>query len=220
MLVANGIIEEPIVIDMAKTFTLDLGGETLTTETNAFIMEAGADMTVGGGTIVAANGTAFQLKDGATLTLNDVTVEANVGVDVTGGTLTVNDAAVVTATDKALYLQGGDVVINGGKLASDSGYALYETNVNSLYISPYASFNGKVDLVKFENVVKVGPTCYMSLQDAIAGIKSAYDAGIGKIIAIASLEPVEFYQKISAVEKIIKNFDEFDRSILEIPVKI
>ena len=38
-------------------------------------------------------------------------------------------------------------------------------------------------------------------------------AGIGKIIAIASLEPIEFYKKIPYVKHIIKNFYEFDRSI-------
>ena len=58
------------------------------------------------------------------------------------------------------------------------------------------------------------------VEDAIAGIKSAYDAGIGKIIAIASLEPIEFYKNISMVEKIITNFDEFDRGLLPILNKV
>ena len=47
-------------------------------------------------------------------------------------------------------------------------------------------------------------------------IKSAYTAGIGKIIAIASLEPVSFYEKIEGVDSIIKNFTEFDRNLLEV----
>ena len=46
------------------------------------------------------------------------------------------------------------------------------------------------------------------VEDAIAGIKSAQSAGIGKIVAIASLEPIEFYQKIDGVEFIIKDFYE------------
>jgi len=50
------------------------------------------------------------------------------------------------------------------------------------------------------------------VEDAIAGIKSAQSAGIGKIIAIASLEPVSFYKSIEEVDSIIMDFDEFDRS--------
>ena len=65
--------------------------------------------------------------------------------------------------------------------------------------------------------IGLNPSDCVVIEDAIAGIKSAQSAGIGKIIAIASLEPVEFYEKIDCVEQIIKNFDEFDRKILEIP---
>ena len=68
--------------------------------------------------------------------------------------------------------------------------------------------------------IGLNPADCVVVEDAIAGIKSAEDAGIGEIIAIASLEPIEFYRKISAVKRIIKNFYEFDRSILEIPAKI
>ena len=68
--------------------------------------------------------------------------------------------------------------------------------------------------------ISLNPSDCVVVEDAIAGIKSAKSAGIGKIIAIASLEPVEFYQKIDCVEEIINNFYEFDRTILEIPNRI
>ena len=68
--------------------------------------------------------------------------------------------------------------------------------------------------------IGLSPKDCLVFEDAIAGIKSAYSAGIGKIIAVASLEPVEFYQKIEGVENIIHNFNEFDRSILNIPQKV
>ncbi len=55
------------------------------------------------------------------------------------------------------------------------------------------------------------------VEDAIAGINSAKNAGIGKIIAIASLEPVEFYKGIEGVSQVIRTFDEFPRSILVFP---
>ena len=66
---------------------------------------------------------------------------------------------------------------------------------------------------------KIGlkPSDCLVIEDAIAGINSAKNAGIGKIIAIASLEPLEFYQKMDGLSGIIKNFYEFDRSLLKIP---
>ena len=63
--------------------------------------------------------------------------------------------------------------------------------------------------------IGLAPKDCVVVEDAIAGINSAKSAGIGKIIAIASLEPDEFYQKIDGVEKIIHNFHEFDRNIFE-----
>ena len=52
------------------------------------------------------------------------------------------------------------------------------------------------------------------VEDAISGIKSAKSAGIGKIIAICSEEPYEFYSSMSEVSEIIRDFDEFDRNLL------
>lgn len=53
-------------------------------------------------------------------------------------------------------------------------------------------------------------------EDAISGIKSAYSAGIGKIVAICSEEPYEFYTNMPEVSEIIHDFDEFDRNLLSI----
>ena len=66
---------------------------------------------------------------------------------------------------------------------------------------------------------KIGlkPSDCLVVEDAIAGINSAKNAGIGEIIAIASLEPLEFYQKMTGLSGIIKDFYEFDRTLLEIP---
>lgn len=72
----------------------------------------------------------------------------------------------------------------------------------------------------FEIAIKklgLKPSECIVVEDAIAGIKSAKSAGVGKIIAIASLEPIEFYQKIDGIEEIIKNFYEFDKNIFRLP---
>ncbi len=53
------------------------------------------------------------------------------------------------------------------------------------------------------------------VEDALSGIEAAYRAGIGKIVAIESMETRELYSKVPAVDEIIQDFDDFDRSCLE-----
>ena len=69
---------------------------------------------------------------------------------------------------------------------------------------------------------KIGlePKDCIVVEDAIAGINSAKRAGIGKIIAIASMEPIEYYQKIGGLETIISNFNEFNRNLFNICEKV
>ena len=52
------------------------------------------------------------------------------------------------------------------------------------------------------------------VEDAVSGIESAKRAGIGKIVAIESMETKELYSTIPAVDNIIADFDEFDRNWL------
>ena len=49
------------------------------------------------------------------------------------------------------------------------------------------------------------------IEDAVSGIESAYRAGIGKIIAIASLESHELYNQFDYLYKIVDNFSEIDK---------
>ena len=65
--------------------------------------------------------------------------------------------------------------------------------------------------------INLQPKDCVVVEDAIAGIRSAQEAGIGKVIAIASLEPIEFYKKIDGIETIIKDFYEFDKNIFKLP---
>lgn len=57
------------------------------------------------------------------------------------------------------------------------------------------------------------------VEDALSGIESARAAGIGKIIAICSEESPELYKAIPCVSGIINNFNEFDKTLFEIPNK-
>ena len=54
------------------------------------------------------------------------------------------------------------------------------------------------------------------VEDAISGITSAKDAGIGKIVAICSEEAPQIYEAIPEVSDIICNFSEFNRDLFEI----
>lgn len=68
--------------------------------------------------------------------------------------------------------------------------------------------------------IGISPKDCIVIEDAIAGIKSAKAAKIGKIIAIASCEPVEYYRNIEGLYGIINNFYEFDKTLLEKPVGV
>lgn len=63
--------------------------------------------------------------------------------------------------------------------------------------------------------IGLSPKDCVVIEDAIAGINAAKNAGIGKIIAIDSLEPIEFYQNIDGLSGIIKSFNEIDKSIFD-----
>lgn len=54
------------------------------------------------------------------------------------------------------------------------------------------------------------------IEDALSGIEAAKKAGAGKIIAIASREPVEFYKNIKGVSQIITDFNQIDKKLFEI----
>lgn len=71
--------------------------------------------------------------------------------------------------------------------------------------------------IKAAEKIGLKPEECIVVEDAVSGIESARAAGIGKIVAIASMESEDLYKNIPAVSQIIKNFDEIDRSIFDIP---
>lgn len=70
---------------------------------------------------------------------------------------------------------------------------------------------------KAAEVLNLKPAECIVCEDAISGIKSAQDAGIGKIIAVASMESPDLYKKIPAVSQIIKNFNEINKNLFYNP---
>lgn len=78
------------------------------------------------------------------------------------------------------------------------------------------SFPGKpapdIFLIASSRIGVVPADCVM-VEDSLAGIVAAKAAGAGKIIAVASMEPVEFYKNIDGIYKVITNFSEIDRNL-------
>lgn len=53
------------------------------------------------------------------------------------------------------------------------------------------------------------------VEDAISGIDAAHNANIGMIIAIASIESDSLYTSIPYVDKVIRHFNDIDKSIFK-----
>lgn len=68
--------------------------------------------------------------------------------------------------------------------------------------------------------IGLAPEECIVVEDAIAGINAAKAAGIGKIVAIDSLEPIEFYQNVEGLAGIIKSFDEFDKTLFDTKISM
>lgn len=65
----------------------------------------------------------------------------------------------------------------------------------------------------------LNPKDCIVIEDAISGIQAAHSAGIGRIVAIASMEDISLYENISEVNKVIKDFSNF-KEILSIYTEI
>lgn len=61
--------------------------------------------------------------------------------------------------------------------------------------------------------IGLNPKDCIVVEDALSGIESANKAGIGRIIAIASVESDNLYKQIPCVNQIIHNFNEIDKNI-------
>ncbi len=80
--------------------------------------------------------------------------------------------------------------------------------------------NGKIPGKPAPDIYKIAsrnlnlpPKDCVVVEDAISGINAAKNAGIGKIIAIASIESDDLYKSIPCVSQIIHNFSEIDKNI-------
>lgn len=62
--------------------------------------------------------------------------------------------------------------------------------------------------------IGVAPLQCIVFEDAVSGIQSAYNAGIGKIIAVAPKDQEELFEGLPGVYDVIPNFDKFDRFLL------
>lgn len=66
----------------------------------------------------------------------------------------------------------------------------------------------------------LAPSDCIVVEDAVSGIESARAAGIGKIVAIASMESPELYKNIPAVAMIIEDFKNFNKIMEKQYIKV
>lgn len=64
--------------------------------------------------------------------------------------------------------------------------------------------------------LELAPKDCVVIEDALSGIEAARRANIGKIIAIASREPKEFYKNVPGVSQIITDFNQIDKNIFNV----
>ena len=86
------------------------------------------------------------------------------------------------------------IVYSNGKIPGKPAPDIYQIAAKNLELAP-------------ENCIVV--------EDAISGINAANSAGIGMIIAIASVESDNLYKSIPCVKQIIHNFNEIDKTLLD-----
>ena len=82
--------------------------------------------------------------------------------------------------------------------------------------------NGKIPGKPAPDIYKIAaknlnldPKDCIVIEDAISGINAANNAGIGMIIAIASIEDDSLYSSIPYVKQIIHNFNEIDKKLFK-----
>ncbi|MBQ9245590.1 HAD family phosphatase [bacterium] len=63
--------------------------------------------------------------------------------------------------------------------------------------------------------INLSPSNCVVVEDALSGINAANAAGIGMIIAIASIESDNLYKNIPCVKQVIHNFDEINRVLFD-----
>jgi beta-phosphoglucomutase-like phosphatase (HAD superfamily) len=64
------------------------------------------------------------------------------------------------------------------------------------------------------NAIEVPAVDCIVVEDSVPGVRSAHKAGIGKIIAIASMDKQNVFKNMEEVGGIINDFNEFDRRLL------
>lgn len=61
--------------------------------------------------------------------------------------------------------------------------------------------------------INIAPKDCIVVEDALSGINAANSAGIGYIIAIASIESDSLYNNVACVKQVIHNFNEIDKTL-------
>ena len=153
-------------------------------------------LTINGGTIKNESGTAVTVMGGGTAAINRGSISGSTyGLDVSGGTVTIEKLAAVSGDTKDITRAGGVVTVNNGKFSDpnkfvdgditfNAGY--FKTNENNVisvlgksimnntagveYREGYKLFAGSQEAAQTSGVTvcRINQTAYSSLEDALA----------------------------------------------------
>ncbi len=134
----NVTLDDLITIPADKTFTLDLGGYSITQtkdEVNAINLSAGDNVTITGSGTITGNYNGVYVPSGATLTVNGATITSTYNGVYNEGSTTINGGTV-----KAVYIGSGSVTVDGGTIGTNSDGDSFPADSGTLIVT-----NGTVE---------------------------------------------------------------------------
>ena len=128
------------------------------------------------------------------------------------------------------YLKGNNIPMTIATMSDKDNVDFYieEFNLKKWFdIDKIVYDNGKIKgkpapdiYLKAAANLNLAPEDCVVIEDALSGIDAAHNAKIGKIIAIASLEPVSYYENIPAVSEVITDFSDFEKIMSRKPLTV
>ena len=101
---------------------LEMNGGSITTPQSALVLSGTATATIAGGSINAAAGTGITVREGCELTFSNGEIVGENGINIVGGTLTVNNNGSITGHNIGINItKGGTLTVNNGSITGHYG---------------------------------------------------------------------------------------------------
>ncbi len=211
-------LAESINIGEGKSLTLNLNGQTITSDTATAFTVDGGSLTIENGTISGTQ-RALEVSNGGTAVVNGgtfiTTSEGQVMNAKSGGTLTVNGGDFTAQEAALMAFDGGTVIVNGGTYETADNF-VFATNGksgrgNNTLIINRATINANISSDNYEacgiyvannDTVIVGPEVTMNIVNGCGLLMRGGDVTVksGVQINIVSDKPEGFSGKVGDKE--------------------